>query len=334
MRLHKYFPLLRMKFFQRLCTLALVAVPFMAQAAGISVLIDGRTVVFTDVPQEAWYATYVRDAAQADIVNGYKDARGNLTGRFGPTNSVTVAEAMKIAVEGAGYDANLYGSVIASGYSTHWASKYMSVAKSEGFTFVKNNSFINLNRAATRAEVASIFTSAFRVDLAVSAASSFTDVPTSADFSTSINALNRDKVISGDTDAAGVPQGTFRPTSAINRAEVVKFVMNARATYGMPGVGRKPPEQSDTKTVIYTNAGFSPQVLRVPKGTQVTFRNDTTSPMWVASDPHPTHTNYPGFDALKSMNQGQVYVFTFTKTGSWGYHNHLNPSQGGTIVVE
>ena len=56
--------------------------------------------------------------------------------------------------------------------------------------------------------------------------------------------------------------------------------------------------------------------------------------MWVASAPHPTHTNYPGFDAKQGVASGEKYSFTFDKAGSWNYHDHLIPSNFGTIVVE
>lgn len=56
--------------------------------------------------------------------------------------------------------------------------------------------------------------------------------------------------------------------------------------------------------------------------------------MWVASDPHPQHSDLPEFDSLKAIPQGESYLYTFTQKGTWGYHDHLNPSALGTIVVE
>jgi plastocyanin len=56
--------------------------------------------------------------------------------------------------------------------------------------------------------------------------------------------------------------------------------------------------------------------------------------MWVASDPHPIHTDYSAFDAKQGIAPGDTYSFTFTKTGNWGFHNHLNPSATGTITVQ
>ncbi|MBI5794193.1 S-layer homology domain-containing protein [Candidatus Uhrbacteria bacterium] len=309
-------------------------VPLVAGAAGIQVMIDGQAVTFVDVSQSAWFATYVQAAAETGIVNGYKDIYGKLTGKFGPQNNITLAEALKITVEGAGYDEQLYGSMVDSGMKNYWASPYVSVAKAEHFVFLPDR--IRLDRPATRAEVASFFTSAFGIHLGdVSPVDSrYTDVKTSTEYATSIEVLSRDGVLSGDTDIQGQATGTFRPTERINRAEVVKMVIEARAQYGQPGTDKRPPEQSETDIVGYTSEGFTPAVLHVKPGTTVTFKNDSGEMLWVASNPHPAHTGYGGFDAGRTSGQGGVYLFTFNRIGTFSYHNHLRPSLTGTIIVE
>lgn len=89
-----------------------------------------------------------------------------------------------------------------------------------------------------------------------------------------------------------------------------------------------------SELVVYDGSKFSPQTLRVKSGTTVTFRNDGVRPMWVASDPHPIHTNYSAFDARKNIGPGESYIFTFSRIGTWGYHDHLSPSKKGEIIVE
>ena len=89
-----------------------------------------------------------------------------------------------------------------------------------------------------------------------------------------------------------------------------------------------------TKTVTYTTSGFSPGSLTIKTGDTVVFKNNSAADFWPASGPHPTHTNYPEFDAKKAISAGASYSFTFTKTGSWKYHNHLNPTLTGTITVQ
>jgi len=87
-------------------------------------------------------------------------------------------------------------------------------------------------------------------------------------------------------------------------------------------------------TVTYDGKTFSPATVTVKQGESVTFVNSSTGGMSVASNPHPIHTIYPEFDQYKTSAKGQkTFTFVFQKAGSWGFHNHLNPIAGGTIVV-
>jgi plastocyanin len=85
--------------------------------------------------------------------------------------------------------------------------------------------------------------------------------------------------------------------------------------------------------VVFTASGFSPSPVTVKSGTMVSFVNESSSVMWVASDPHPSHTLLPGFDELKSVEKGGTYEYTFAKVGTWTYHNHINPTAKGTVIV-
>jgi plastocyanin len=86
--------------------------------------------------------------------------------------------------------------------------------------------------------------------------------------------------------------------------------------------------------VKFTDNGFEPSTLTVSSGDTVKFENKSSDDFWPASNVHPTHLLYPGFDAKKPVLPGDSYSFTFTKKGSWGYHNHLEPDVQGTIVVK
>ena len=311
--------------------LAGMLVPLMASAIGIQVIVDGQTVVFSDVPQSAWFATYVQTAAETGIATGYRDSKGKLTGKFGPEKSVTVAEALKIASESAGYDETAFGAVVDSGV-THWASAYVSVGKSEGFPTVSGT--VRLDNAATRAQVASMIASAFRADLKTTISGvPFKDVKTATTYGQAIEALQLKGVISGDLDVNNQPTGMFRPIEPINRAEVVKMAIEAKAKYGTPGKDRKPSTDVMSQLVVtYRDTGFSPSVLHVKKGDIVTFKNESNGQLLVASNPHPTHSDLLGFES-QSILIGGEYKYTFTKTGTWGYHNHLKSSATASIVV-
>lgn len=79
-----------------------------------------------------------------------------------------------------------------------------------------------------------------------------------------------------------------------------------------------------------TDAGFSPSSVTIKKGTTVKFVNKSSTPMRVASVPHPVHTDYPEFD---QKTNGDIFTFSFDKVGSWKYHNHSPFSSGGIITV-
>ncbi len=87
------------------------------------------------------------------------------------------------------------------------------------------------------------------------------------------------------------------------------------------------------QVVSYEDGAFIPSRLSVKQGDVVIFKNSDQGGMWPASDPHPSHTNYPEFDAKAAIATGQIFEFKFTKIGTWGYHNHLKPAAKGTIIV-
>lgn len=99
-------------------------------------------------------------------------------------------------------------------------------------------------------------------------------------------------------------------------------------------------------TITYDVDGFSPKVLTVKKGTEVTFVDKSGRGFWIGSDEHPAHTGYDGtskgdhcnadgtsgsFDQCKTDS---TYSFTFNKAGTWGYHNHISAGSNGVVIVE
>jgi plastocyanin len=109
-------------------------------------------------------------------------------------------------------------------------------------------------------------------------------------------------------------------------------------------------EAMPTSEVIIkiTANGFEPKEVEITKGTKVTWVNEQPNPSWPASAVHPTHEVYPGssikkcgtpeqekiFDACRGINQGESWSFVFNEIGEWYYHDHLNPSWKGEIIVK
>lgn len=85
--------------------------------------------------------------------------------------------------------------------------------------------------------------------------------------------------------------------------------------------------------VAITSSGFEPKTITVKVGTKVTWVNKSGSVVQVNSVVHPTHLLYPSLN-LGAVGNGGSVSLVFDKPGSYSYHNHLNASQTGTVVVE
>lgn len=87
------------------------------------------------------------------------------------------------------------------------------------------------------------------------------------------------------------------------------------------------------QTIEITAGGFSPATVTVTKGTTVVFENRDTTPHWPAAGMHPTHQLCPGFDALRGLQVGESYRFTFNDVKECPFHDHLNVSLRGKVTV-
>jgi len=101
---------------------------------------------------------------------------------------------------------------------------------------------------------------------------------------------------------------------------------------------------SQSATISYNGTGFSPNQVTIKKGGTATWTNTGSGDMWVASAQHPTHTVYAGTslqehcpggtaDAFDQCKAGDSYSFTFDKVGTWYFHDHINASAFGSVVV-
>ena len=99
-------------------------------------------------------------------------------------------------------------------------------------------------------------------------------------------------------------------------------------------------------TVTYSDAGFSPKIVTLRVGDTVHFVNSSSNDLWVASNEHPTHTEFDGttkdehcpngasLDQCARSAPGTSWDYTFTKAGTFGYHNHAESDHTGTVIVE
>lgn len=139
-----------------------------------------------------------------------------------------------------------------------------------------------------------------------------------------------------DTDfIASEPETTpteTAPTPSVPTPTTTNKTSNTPASGG----ATTPVPTNKTYEIGYTsNDCFSPSNRTINTGDSIIFRNNNTNnkSMWPASNQHPVHNEYPGFDAGADVPTGGTFIFKFTKSGSWGYHDHIKPSCDGTITV-
>lgn len=109
-----------------------------------------------------------------------------------------------------------------------------------------------------------------------------------------------------------IPQATSEPTSQATASSQVTQEQNS---------------------ITLTSTGFSPSILNIKAEDKVTWVNKSGTNATVHSSPHPTHTDYTPLN-LGIFSDGGTLSLDFDKPGTYRYHNHLNASQFGSIVVQ
>lgn len=92
-------------------------------------------------------------------------------------------------------------------------------------------------------------------------------------------------------------------------------------------------EMEEEVSVSVTNSGFDSKSVKVGVGEKVVWLNETQATANVSSAPHPTHEDYPPLN-LGNFEPGESVELVFNEVGTYKYHDHLNPSRFGTVVVE
>ena len=132
--------------------------------------------------------------------------------------------------------------------------------------------------------------------------------------------------------AAGGPAFRGRPSPEGVAPQPTTGVVGANERGRTPSpaaVGAEPSVE-----VLVDEGGFAPETVVIQAGDTVRWRNVGDDFMWPASNDHPTHELYGGFDALRPIGTGETWSFTFERRGVWGYHNHMSSRSTGTVIVE
>ena len=92
-------------------------------------------------------------------------------------------------------------------------------------------------------------------------------------------------------------------------------------------------EEVTEAIVMISSSGFSPKSVKIKIGGKVLFVNGDSADHQVMSNPHPTHTGYAKLN-VGVIKPNDMQTAEFDTAGTFGYHDHLNPSLTGEVVVE
>lgn len=197
------------------------AAPMACSAASLPHL-DGKlrlpvtdtTVTYDDVPTDAWFACAVREMIDRSIFSGYKDARGSLTGRYGPEDPITLGQLAKVALL-------LQSEGVEEASGQRWADGYLTRAKAAGLSAFAGR--VDADAHAPRGAVVRTVLEALNLPL-TSGNLPYSDVAPDSPDAAAIATATALGIVSGDGG-----KDTFRPDAPINRAEVAKIIALALA---------------------------------------------------------------------------------------------------------
>ena len=206
--------------------------------------------VFPDVPDNAWYAGYVAELVEAEVVNGYGD------GTFRPKNNVTWGEALKLILLSAGYAAQEPVEAEEGAPKPHWASGYLSLAERRGF--VDEDAVADMNAPITRDELADFCAAALELK-ATAAENPFADTERE-----SVLRLYEAGIMEGSIDETGARH--FKGGEPLTRAECCAVLVRVRDYTARTWVflwDYRIPINHDLKPNTYDKSAFSKENGRV-----------------------------------------------------------------------
>ena len=101
----------------------------------------------------------------------------------------------------------------------------------------------------------------------------------------------------------------------------------------VPASTTTPNAEEEEAIINLTESGYNPQTLTIKAGTKVTWNNESGEAATVNSANHPTHQIYPPLN-LGEFADGDSLSLVFNTPGTYKYHNHLDSSVFGSVIVE
>ena len=157
---------------------------------------------FSDVSGDAWYYDYVLTLASAGVVSGRENQR------FDPETSVTVGEALKLAILAAG------GEVQSPQEGQHWADGYAAYARER--RYLSDGVLDDLDAPISRLDTARL------IARALGFGQSFSDTPFSDVNDGYVTAVKEAGIVAGS--ASGTGDMAFHPGEALKRSEISAII--------------------------------------------------------------------------------------------------------------
>lgn len=97
----------------------------------------------------------------------------------------------------------------------------------------------------------------------------------------------------------------------------------------------RPAVSEAVPSVVVSETGFRPQTIKIKKGQRVTWINQDANPHQISADPHPSGDLLPTLKSREPLLQYETYTAIFEKSGTFTYHDFLNPVEfQATVIVE
>lgn len=182
---------------------------------------------FRDTDDDQWFTEHVNFVKLKNVVSGYVDQNGNSLGEYRPANNVTVAEMLKIALRGAGFDEKkVSGEAKNERARNMWVNLFYKQAEELGLT-ITLDAEVDPFRSITRAEVVRLILEIYGVDPKADVVMDFVDVSANHPHARFIQYAKEVGIVSGHGET-----GKFNPDEPVNRAEVAKIIRLAIEFFG------------------------------------------------------------------------------------------------------
>ena len=174
-------------------------------------VVDTSEMTFSDVPADAWYAPFVLQLVEEEIINGYPD------GTFRPDGEVTRAEFAKMVANYAPKVTETKEVSFSDVKEGDWYYEAVTYMAANGYINGYPDSTFKPDDKISRAEVCTILTNIYG-DLTATTEASFTDVTSDKWFYKAVMNLANAGYVNG------MGNGIFAPDDNTTRAQAVKFI--------------------------------------------------------------------------------------------------------------